>query len=203
MHISLVSTAFTLKDYGRAIRLDRLAPFLIGALIGLPLGIMLLTALDPALFKLFVGAFLIVYTAARLFLLPGLTLSGPSRARDALVGAAGGWMGGFAAIPGPLITVWCGLQGWGKDEQRAVYQPFNQAILLIALIGYGFGGLLTRELAVLCLYCVPAALAGMTLGRLGYRRLDDAQFQRVVLLLLMASGSMLVGLNALALAAAR
>ena len=198
---SLATTAFTLKDYRHAIRFRRLAPFLAGALVGLPLGVILLTGLDPALFKLMVGAFLVVYTTARLFLLTGLSLTAGNRVWDFLVGAGGGWMGGFAAVPGPLITVWCGLQGWNKDEQRAVYQPFNQSILLVAMIGYGIGGLLTRELAILSLYCLPAALAGMTLGRFGYKRLDEAQFQRVVLLLLMASGLMLVSLNWVALVA--
>ena len=198
---SLATTAFTLKDYRHAIRVRRLAPFFAGAVIGLPLGVILLTRLDPVLFKLLVGAFLIVYTAARLLLLPGLTLTHRHRAWDFMVGVGGGWMGGFAAIPGPLTTVWCGLRGWSKDEQRAVYQPFNQSILLIAMVGYGLGGLLTRELAILSLYCVPAALAGMMLGRLGYKRLDETQFQRAVLLLLMVSGLMLVSLNWVALAA--
>ena len=44
---SLTTTAFTLKAYKHAIRLDRLAPFFLGAVFGLPLGIMLLTRVDP------------------------------------------------------------------------------------------------------------------------------------------------------------
>ncbi len=196
---SLATTAFTLKAYAHAIRWERLAPFFFGALFGLPLGILLLTRLEPALFKLAMGIFLIGYTLFRLLLLPGLTFKTADRRFDILVGTGAGLLCGLAAIPGPLTTVWSGMRGWSKDEQRAVYQPFNQSILVFSMIGYGFEGLLTRELGVISLYCVPAALAGMALGMIGYKRLGEDQFQRVVLLFLLASGCMLVTLNAMSM----
>ncbi len=192
---SLATTAFTIRAYAHAISWRRLAPFFIGAAAGLPLGIALLAKLDPAIFKIAMGLFLIGYTAFRLMILPQIKLGNTGRTGDAMVGFGGGILGGFAAIPGPLTTVWCGLRGWSKDEQRGVYQPFNQIIILIAFAGYATQGLVTKELGVLALYCVPASLAGMGLGMAGYKRLDEKQFQRVVLLLLFASGVMLVILN--------
>jgi uncharacterized membrane protein YfcA len=195
---SLATTLFTLRAYAHAIRWRRLAPFFAGAVAGLPLGVLLLTRLDPSVFKLAMGLFLIAYTLFRLFLVPRKAIRTGNRLADLAVGAGGGLLGGFAAIPGPLTTVWCGLRGWSKDEQRGVYQPFNQIILSVGLAGYALEGLMTRELGVAALYCVPAALTGMALGMAGYRRLDEMQFQRIVLLLLLASGLMLVTLNALA-----
>lgn len=194
---SLATTVFTLRAYAHAISWRRLMPFFIGAVAGLPLGVALLANLDPVIFKIATGLFLIGYTAFRLMMLPQIKLENTGRAGDAIVGFGGGILGGFAAIPGPLTTVWCGLRGWSKDEQRGVYQPFNQIIILIAFAGYASQGLVTKELGVLALYCVPASLTGMVLGMAGYKRLDEAQFQRIVLLLLFASGVMLVLLNAL------
>ena len=114
---------------------------------------------------------------------------------DALVGLGGGVLGGFAAIPGPLTTVWCGLRGWSKDEQRAVYQPFNQTIILLALAGYASQGMLTQEVGLLAFYCVPASLLGMAFGMAGYKRIGEMQFQKLILWLLLASGVMLIILN--------
>lgn len=193
---SLATTAFTLKAYSHAINWRRLAPFFAGAAAGLPLGVLLLTRLDAGLFKMLMGLFLIAYTLFRLLVLPNLTLTRAGRAGDALVGIGGGILGGFAAIPGPLTTVWCGLRGWTKDEQRAVYQPFNQTIILLAFAGYATQGIITAELGLLAFYCVPASLVGMAAGMAGYKRISEAQFQRLVLWLLMASGIMLVILNA-------
>lgn len=194
---SLATTAFTLKAYSHAISWRRLAPFFAGAAAGLPLGVLLLARLDASLFKILMGLFLIAYTLFRLMVLPNLTLTNAGRAGDALIGIGGGILGGFAAIPGPLTTVWCGLRGWSKDEQRAVYQPFNQIIILLAFAGYASQGLVTSELGLLAFYCVPATLVGMGFGMAGYKRISESQFQRIVLWLLLASGVMLVILNTL------
>ena len=51
---------------------------------------------------------------------------------DALAGALGGITGPLAAFPGAGVTIWCGMRGWDKVEQRAVYQPY---ILIMQLIG--------------------------------------------------------------------
>lgn len=192
---SLATTIFTLKAYWHAVRWRRIAPFCLGAAFSLPIGVLLLTGLDPSVFKLAMGLFLIFYTLFRLLLLPELQIRRAGRGADVLVGAGGGLLCGIAAIPGPLTTVWCGLRGWTKDEQRGVYQPFNQGLLVFSLAGYAMNGLMTRELGIASLYCVPAALAGMWLGMMGYKRLDEEQFRRIVLWLLLASGLMLVGLN--------
>ena len=56
---SLATTAFTLRAYAHAISWARLAPFFAGAAAGLPLGILLLARLDPAIFKIAMGLFLI------------------------------------------------------------------------------------------------------------------------------------------------
>lgn len=189
---SLATTGFTLSAYRHAISLRRLVPFFLGAILGLPLGIMALTRLEADEFRLAMGSFLIVYTLFRLLLLPTLVVGRAGRPADLAIGAGSGALAGFAAIPGPLTTVWCGLRGWTKDEQRAVYQPFNQTIILVAFIVYAFDGMLTAELGLLALYCLPASLIGMVIGMAGYKRLDEKQFQRVVLLLLLASGITLV-----------
>jgi len=54
---SLATTAFTLRAYSHAISWTRLAPFFAGAAAGLPLGILLLARLDPAIFKIAMGVF--------------------------------------------------------------------------------------------------------------------------------------------------
>jgi uncharacterized membrane protein YfcA len=194
---SLATTAFTFRVFSHAISWKRLAPFFIGGAVGLPLGVALLAKLDPGIFKIATGLFLIGYTAFRLLILPQIRVANAGRAGDVIAGFGGGVLGGFASIPAPFSTVWCGLRGWSKDEQRAVYQPFNQITILIAFAGYATQGLVTKELGVLAIYCVPAALAGLGLGMTAYKGLNEAQFQRIVMLLLFASGVMLVALNAL------
>src|SRR5216684_4203861 len=44
-------------------------------------------------------------------------------AADAGVGFLNGVFGGITGLAGILVTIWCGLRGWPKDVQRAVFQP--------------------------------------------------------------------------------
>ena len=111
------------------------------------------------------------------------------------VGFAGGILGGGAGLSGALPTVWCGLKGWGKAAQRAVYQPFNLAILSWALASYAWQGVLTAEIGRLTLLCLPGTVLGVWLGVRAYGRVDDHQFRRLVLWLLLASGTVLTAAN--------
>src|ERR1044072_5180910 len=65
---------------------------------------------------------------------PIVLKGGERRAADVLVGALGGITGPLAALPGTWLTIWCGLRGWDKVTQRAVYQPY---ILVMQLLGLG------------------------------------------------------------------
>ncbi len=178
-------------------RLDwsRLWPFLAGGLPGIPLGVLLLGLLDPQVFRGLVGLFLLAYAGTMLLLrkLPVLHFGG--RPMDAAVGLGGGVLGGFAGLSGPLPTIWCGLKGWTKDEQRSVFQGFNLSILSLSLVSQALGGVVTGEVLLLGLVCLPATLLGAWLGHRTYGRIDDRQFRRLVLWLLLASGAALTVSN--------
>lgn len=173
----------------------RLWPFVLGGLAGVPFGSLALDHLEVASFRAAVGLFLVAYCAVMLLSrrLPVVTWGG--RRADALVGFGGGIMGGAAGLSGPLPTLWCGLRGWRKDEQRAVYQPFNLFILSWAIAAYAVQGLVTLEVGRLTLFCLPGTLLGVWLGAKAYGRVDDRQFRLLVLWLLLASGVVLTVSN--------
>ncbi|MHA1109140.1 MAG: TSUP family transporter, partial [Alphaproteobacteria bacterium] len=85
--------------------------------------------------------------------------------------------------------------GWGKAEQRAVYQPFNLSILAWALIAQAQQGFITAEVGRLTLICLPGTILGVWLGVKAYSHVDDRQFRLIVLWLLLASGGMLTATN--------
>ncbi len=179
----------------RRLAWSRLWPFLAGGLPGVPLGVLLLGLLDPAVFRGLVGVFLLTYAGSMLLLrsLPVLRFGG--RPADAAVGLGGGVLGGFAGLSGPLPTIWCSLKGWSKDEQRSVFQGFNLSVLSLALASQALGGVVTREVLLLGLVCLPATSLGAWLAQRTYGRIDDRQFRRLVLWLLLASGATLTVSN--------
>jgi uncharacterized protein len=117
---------------------------------------------------------------------------GGGRWADGAAGWLGGVMGGLGGLTGPSPTLWCALRGWGGDEQRAVFQSYNLVMQAVTMAAYIATGTITLETAWLFAIVAPAMLVPTLLGARLYRRFSDAGFQRLVLLLLTASGALLV-----------
>lgn len=166
----------------------RLWPFIAGAAIGVPLGISILGWANPAYVRAGIGVFLVLYSLYALLRpsLPPVTQGGA--AADAAVGFANGVLGGITGLAGILVTIWSGLRGWPKDQQRAVFQPVAVAIFAMSAVWLGVKGVVSADTIRLFLFGLPALLAGTWLGMKLYGRLDEAAFRKVVLVLLLASG---------------
>jgi uncharacterized membrane protein YfcA len=177
--------AFTIQ---RDARWAALTPFLLGAALGVPLGVAVLPHLDAALFKLTLGVILVICCPAMLLAhgLPGFTLGG--RIADGAAGAVGGLMGGLGGFPGMVPTLWCTLRGWDKELQRTVVQNFNLAALAATLAGYLATGTVTRDMLPLAAVVIPALIVPSLLGARIYVGLSPLAFRRVVLSLLTLAG---------------
>ena len=183
---------FSAASVRRGFSLQRLLPFLLGGLAGLPLGLVLLPRLDVPLFKGLLGLLLVVicpllFFAARL---PRLRHGG--RVGDGLAGAAGGFMGALGGFTGVVPTLWCTLRGFDKDAQRSVIQNFNLAMLLATFASYLATGIVTSAMLPLFALMVPAVLLPSLLGARLYVGISEAAFRRVLLALLTASGAALL-----------
>lgn len=166
----------------------RLWPFMIGAVVGVPVGVSLLTWADPKSVRLAVGIILIAYSLYAFFR-PQLKLAAAvPPAADVAVGFANGALGGLTGLAGIVITIWCNLRGLPKDVQRTTFQPVAVVVFAMAALWLGAKGSLTLETAKLFLLGLPFLFAGTWLGLKLFGRIDETTFRRIVLALLLASG---------------
>jgi uncharacterized membrane protein YfcA len=175
----------------RALEWLRLWPFLAGAAAGVPVGVAILGFADPAHVRRSVGALLVLYSLYGLAR-PAVEPIAAGAAADAGVGFLNGVLGGMTGLAGVLVTIWCGLRGWSKDEQRAVFQPVGVAIFAMSALWLGARGAMAADTVWLFALGLPAVLTGTWLGLKLYARLDETAFRRIVLVLLLASGIALV-----------
>src|SRR6201985_1575485 len=92
---SVIAQTSTLPSMWRSFDLSLVWPFVIGGLLGVPLGTMLIAHADPRIFKLTVGALPLVFPVALYFAKPMAIATGGKLA-DAAIGFAGGILGGLA-----------------------------------------------------------------------------------------------------------
>jgi len=179
----------------RAIQWKRLLPFLIGGVIGVPIGGELLRWTAPGNLRLLVGAILVIFSLWNLFRPNLAAMARAGVAADGAVGVVNGIIGGATGLAGIAVVIWCSLRGWPPPEQRAVFQPSGVAVFLVTTLWLGGTGMLGYDTLALFLIGLPALAIGTWVGLQLFGKLDDQAFRRVVLVLLLISGASLLVLG--------
>jgi uncharacterized membrane protein YfcA len=183
----LLTQGYGVWKLRHALAWKSIAPFIFGGLIGVPIGTMLLTYLNPTYLRSGVGVLLMIYGAYGLAQ-PALKPLPSNRLSDSSIGLANGILAGLTGLPGFIITVWCQLRGWKKDVQRAIFQPVMLTAILANVASLGVAGAITADILRLYLIGLPAMVAGLWAGFKLYGKLDDAAFRKVILVLLLIAG---------------
>lgn len=183
---------YSVWKFRHALDWSRLWPFVAGATIGVPVGVYVLTWASPAHIRAGVGVLLIGFSLYSWFRPAMKPIAAGGKGADAAVGFLNGVLAGITGLAAILVTIWCGLRGWPKEQQRAVFQPVAVAIFIMTALWLGAKGVVTAEIGWLFLLGLPALLAGTWLGMQLYGKLDEAVFRNVVLVLLLVSGIALV-----------
>lgn len=161
---------------------------LMGAAMGLPLGLWVWGAAGILTLKLLAGITIGTLTAMMLFGAPGMRT--PGLPADLAFGALGGFFGGCLAMPGPPAALRMTGIGAEKTVSRATLVSFFMGVWPLIFAGQA----LTRGISASTLsnaaMLVPATIAGIVLGNYAASRVSEAFFRRLVVgfLILTAAG---------------
>jgi uncharacterized membrane protein YfcA len=201
--ITPVQTATLIAGYGlltqgygilklrQAVNWQNVWPLALGTTIGIPVGVMMLTYLNPAYVRFGVGLLLVLYTVYALAR-PAFKPMKIGIAPDIAIGILNGLVGGLTGLGGVISTISCQLRGWTKDVQRAVFQPVLFAAFVLISILMGITGAVTSETLKLYGLGLPFMFAGLWSGFKLYGKIDDATFRKTVLILLLLAGLSLI-----------
>jgi uncharacterized membrane protein YfcA len=189
---SIISQLQTLPMVWHAIQWKSVWPYIVPGLIGVPVGTFLLSKIDPNLFKICVGLFLVVYAIYALSRKSEISSTVGGRVADCAAGFGGGVLGGMAGFAGPTLVVWTDIRGYKKEYRRSVLQAFNTSILLAAFLSHALCGFMTKQVGLATIAALPGTISGAWVGAFIYRRLGNRGFQHVVMALLLVSGIMLI-----------
>ena len=157
----------------------------------MPIGVQLLHWTPPATLRISIGIVLILFSLYNLTR-PQLPPAPAGKTADGAIGVLNGVIGGATGLAGIVVTIWCTLRGWPRDEQRTVFQPIGVAVFLMTGVWLGGTGLVDAETLRLFVIGLPMLLVETWMGLRLYARLDEAGFRKVVLGLLLISGLGLV-----------
>lgn len=170
---------------------DGPAPYLLGGLAGVPVGLGILHSLPTFSLMATFGGFLIIYATYSMLKPESLYICRNSGWIAAcLVGMVGGVIGGFTAFPGAAVVVWSGLRRLSKSESRSIVQPYILGLQLVSLAMLAvrhpetFGPTYWALLVITVPIVLPCTLLGVNL----YKSLSDVNFRRITFMLLGTSG---------------
>jgi uncharacterized protein len=189
---SLATQSYCVWKLRKTIDWRELRPFVIAGGVTVPLGVYLLTLTPRAVFATGLGAFLSFHGLYLLLRREAPVLRAGWRA-DAVAGALAGLAGGLAGLAGSFVTLWCGMRGWPKARQRAVYQPFILLMQLEALVCLAVHAPATAMSPETFVVYIPIALTAASVGMALYRRMTTRQFALAANALLLVCGLALLG----------
>ena len=170
-------------------------PCMLGGVVGVPIGIWLLSHLPAAQLMTVFGTLLVAYAVYSMFKPSSFKLRGfDGTPSGAAVGFFGGVVGGFTAFPGAAVVVWTGLRGLPKARHRAIVQPYiiMSQIYSLGLVAWLHPSYLSTRFWLLLVLTFPAVVPGTLSGLAIYKRMSDLDFKRVTYLLLGLSGMALL-----------
>jgi uncharacterized membrane protein YfcA len=155
----------------------RVAPILIGLVIGIGIGSYILFLVQPAWIKFVTYFFLLP-----LILLQAAGIRKPIQAENAIAipfGMGIGTLYSVTTISGPPLALLFNNQGYAKQDFRAALGVIRVAESGLTAIAYGFIGFYSAGSMEIIPYIVPSVLLGIPLGTFLIRWMDPETFRRI------------------------
>jgi uncharacterized protein len=165
----------------------RVAPILIGLVVGIGIGSYVLFLVHPAWIKFVTYFFLLP-----LILLQAAGIRRPIRAEKAIAvpfGVGIGTLYSITTISGPPLALLFNNQGYAKQDFRAALGVIRVAESSLTAIAYGFIGFYSAGSIEIIPYIVPSVLLGIPLGTYLIRWMEPETFRRIC----MAFDALIVG----------
>jgi uncharacterized membrane protein YfcA len=159
-------------------------------LLGIPIGLFVLTAVSPPAVKVGMAAVIIAFSTYCL-----LGTRKPHLPDDRLAwvfGLGAGVLGGAYGMNGPPLVVYGTLRGWTPEHFRATLQGYFLPASAAGMLGFWLAGLWVPEVLRYYLFSLPPAVVAIVIGRATNRRMEAGAFVRYVHLGLIAIGILLL-----------
>lgn len=165
---------------------------IVSSMLGIPLGLMLLTLGSDAVVRMILGLVIAGFSIYSLSSASRRFVRSNDRRWLLCAGFCSGVLGGAYGMNGPPLAIYGTLRRWSPQQFRATLQAYFLLASMAGLIGYVAVGLWSRELTRYLLLSLPGVCVGVLVGRMFNRRLRGERFFNVVYAALVAIGAVLV-----------
>ena len=186
--ISVTVAAIIIAQDWRHIHVRPAGWLVLSSLVGIPLGLLLLTRSNEHFVKTILAIIIIMFSSYCLLSRRAIELGSNRLAWLLGFGFLSGILGGAYGMNGPPLVIYGSLRRWSAEKFRATLQGYFLPASLIGLLGYWAAGLCSRAVLNYYLLSLPGALAATFIGRAINQRLRGNAF-----LIYVHTGLILIG----------
>lgn len=161
------------------------------SLLGIPLGLVLLTSANEQLVKAFLAIVIIAFSIYSLFG-RSIVLKSENWYWLFICGFLAGIFGGAYGLNGPPLVMYGSMRRWSAQHFRATLQGYFLPASLIGMIGYWVKGLWVPVVTHHFLWSIPAIIPAIFLGRIINKKMKGDSFFKYIYLGLIAIGGLLL-----------
>lgn len=184
---SFFSNIMILLQAKQHIDFKKIKLLLVSSLIAAPLGTYLLIVVNSNLLKMLIGIFIIVFA---LILIKGYKFPIKNERIGIIpVGFASGLLNGSISFSGPPVVLFLSNQGVEKNVFRANLTAYAFILNIVTIGFYLLGGLINKEVINYTCWFIFAMILGVLLGNKVVNKINESQFRKITLLLIIFSGA--------------
>ena len=178
--VSITVAAIIIAQDWRNIHVRSAGWLVVSTLIGIPLGLMLLTEGNQHLVKGTLAVVIMAFSAYALIGRRPPELHSDNRMWLLVCGFCAGVLGGAYGMNGPPLAIYGAMRRWSAQHFRATLQGYFLPASVIGMLGYWLAGLWVREVTRYYLLSLPVVIPAILLGRLVNRRMRGGAFLKFI-----------------------
>jgi len=188
--VSITVAAMILVQDWRHVHFRSAGRLFLSTLGGIPLGLLLLTAVPGSMVKAALGIIIAAFSAYSLAGRVRCKLEGDRHAW--LFGLGAGILGGAYGMNGPPLVIYGALRHWSPQHLRATLQGYFLPASVVVMFGYWLAGLWTTAVTHYYVSALPAIVLAVFVGRAVNQRISGRRFLLCVHAGLIVAGLALV-----------
>jgi len=152
----------------------------LASLLGIPLGLLLLTSSHQRIAKITLAILLLAFSAFSVWGRKPLELKTDNLLWLVGCGFFAGVLGGAYGMNGPPLAIYGAMRRWSPQHFRATLQGYFLPASIVGMAAYWFTGLWVPAVTHYYLISLPAAIPAVLLGRLVNHRLREETYLKYV-----------------------
>jgi len=181
--VSTIVSAPLIFEVRHQLRVTEVMPLAIGGVIGVPVGLVILKAVDADVLKILVGA-VVIMACILVFLAPRLTFGGRNVFSGLVTGALSGLLRASTSMSGPPVVLYT-LSHESRIEQfRSTILGVFLVTGILTLPGLLIADLVSRDAVIATAVALPGMVVGLVVGAVLRARVQPNLFRPLVLAVL-------------------